>query len=167
MSRINILLKDQYDNLYTIPQISSNDKMAAFELDHEDQIILNQINTISAKINFILQLAYFRISQYFFVFTFHKVIDDTKFVLATYFPDSKFPKNINSKVHYTNRSKILQKYKMKICDNAFEQKIAVYAKMLVKEYAVPKYMILFLIIVILMGISGRLTQRCKILYPWP
>jgi len=49
------------------------DRNYVFELDEYDNNHLSTLNSIGSKINYILQLGYFRVSQYFFTFTFYEV----------------------------------------------------------------------------------------------
>ena len=99
MTRLNILSNDDFDRLYKIPQLTNEERQLIFELDENDKSYLNQINTIPAKINYILHLGYFRISQYFFSFNFQDVKEDVKFILKTYFPENKFPDKQSVVVH--------------------------------------------------------------------
>ena len=70
MTRLRILSDDDFDKLYKIPKFNDEEQQVVFELDEEDKNYLNTINSIPIKINYILHLGYFRISQYFFSFTF-------------------------------------------------------------------------------------------------
>lgn len=86
MTRLRILSDDDYDKLYKIPKLTDEERQFIFELDEIDKNYLNTINNTSVKINYILHLGYFRISQYFFSFTFQSVKEDVKFIIKTYFP---------------------------------------------------------------------------------
>lgn len=72
MTRLRILSDDDYDKLYKIPKLTDEERQFIFELDEIDKNYLNTINNNSVKINYILHLGYFRISQYFFSFTFQR-----------------------------------------------------------------------------------------------
>ena len=104
MTRLRILSDDDFNKLYKIPKLNDEERQVVFELDAEDKNYLNTINSIPIKINYILHLGYFRISQYFFSFTFQGVKEDVKFIIKTYFPGTTFPmKQISNRQYYANR----------------------------------------------------------------
>ena len=141
MARLRILSDDDFDKLYKIPKLTDEERQCIFELDEFDQNYLKAINNIPAKINYILHLGYFRISQYFFSFTFHGAKEDVKFIIKTYFSGTIFPmKQISNRQYYSNRQSILNKHGMTLCTKSFENNLADYLKYLVKQHAVPKYL---------------------------
>lgn len=143
MTRLRILSSDDFDKLYKIPIFLAEERKNVFILDTNDYNHLNKLSSIEAKINLILQLGYFRISQYFFTFTFCTVQEDIEFILSTYFPKytikSKLPKCSNRQ-HYLNRTFILEKFQIKSYSTQFENELSKYLKSLVKQSAVPKYL---------------------------
>ena len=76
MARLRILSNDDCDKLYKIPKLNEEERQFIFELDEIDKNYLNTINSIPVKINYILHLGYFRTSQYFFSFSFHRAKED-------------------------------------------------------------------------------------------
>lgn len=141
MARLRILSNDDFDKLYKIPKLNDEERQLIFELEEADKNYLSTINSIPAKINYILHLGYFRISQYFFSFTFQAVKEDVRFIIKTYFPDSTFPtKQISNRQYYTNRQAILDKYKMSLYSKSFESHLTSYLKSLVKEHSIPRYL---------------------------
>lgn len=76
MTRLNILSNDDLDKLFKIPQLTDEERQFIFELDEIDKIYLNSIISVPIKINYILHLGYFRVSQYFFSFNFQQVKED-------------------------------------------------------------------------------------------
>ncbi|WP_150466111.1 Tn3 family transposase [Francisella sp. SYW-2] len=140
MARLKILSADDFDNLYTIPKIEKQDREFLFELDEYDNEYLNTLTDLSSKIDYILQMEYFRISQYFFNFTIHGVRQDSWHIIETYYPGSKFPKKATSKHYvYQNRKVILKKYEMFSYNSSFRKKLETYAKDLARQHIVPKY----------------------------
>lgn len=141
MTRLRILSDDDFNKLYKIPKLLEEERQFIFELDEVDKLYLNQINSVAVKINYILHLGYFKVSQYFFSFTFHDVKEDVKFILKTYFPESAFPsKQISNRKYYENRNAILKKYDMVIYVKHFKAKLSNFLKSLVTQHAVPKYL---------------------------
>ena len=133
MTRLRILSNDEFNKLYKKPNILEEERYYIFELDQNDYNYLNTLNNIEAKIDYILQLGYFRISQYFFTFTFLEVKEDVDFIVNTYFPNNtvKLGK-INNRQHYLNRNIILNKYNIKVYCKKFENNLSKYLKSLIK-----------------------------------
>jgi len=141
MTRLRILSDDEFNKLYKKPNILEEERYHIFELEQNDHNYLNTLNNIEAKIDYILQLGYFRISQYFFTFTFLEVKEDVDFIVNTYFPNNtvKLGK-INNRQHYLNRNIILNKYNIKVYCKKFENNLSKYLKSLIKQSAIPKYL---------------------------
>ena len=141
MARLKILSNDDFDKLYKIPKLNEEERQFILGLDEVDKNYLNTISSIPVKINYILLLGYFRISQYFFSFTFPRVKEDVRFIIRTYFPESSFPtKQINNRQYYSNRQAILNKHEMTLYSKNFESNLSSYLKSLVKQHSVPKYL---------------------------
>jgi TnpA family transposase len=141
MARLRILSREDLNKLYKIPILENDERQFVFELDEEDKNYLNTIDNVSVKINYVLNLGYFKTSGYFFSFSFQTVKEDVKFIIKTCFPDSKFPmKQISKRHNYANRNIILKKHGMVLYSKAFESNLAAYLKVLVKQHSIPKYM---------------------------
>lgn len=141
MARLRILSDGDFDKLYKIPKLTDEERQCIFELDGFDQNYLKAINNIPAKINYILHLGYFRISGYFFSFTFPLVKEDVRFIIKTYFSGSSFPmKQISNRQYYANRRAILNKHEMSLYSKGFENNLLGSLKSLVKQHSVPKYL---------------------------
>jgi len=140
MARLKILSGDDFNNLYAIPGLEKEDRTYLFDLDEADHAYLETLTDTSCKIDYVLQLEYFRLSQYFFSFTFQGVRQDVWYIIETYFPESKFPKkSISKHFKYQNRKAVLQKYEMSLYTSKFKQKLERYSKDLAKQHVVPKY----------------------------
>ena len=139
MARLHILSSDDFDSLYAMPKLEEEDRPYVFDLDAQDHEYLATID-VPCKIDYILQLTYFRLSQYFFDFTFQGVRNDVWHIIETYFPQEKFPKKQISKHYkYQNRKAILTKYEMVLYAKAFEANLKRQAKELAKKHVAPKY----------------------------
>ncbi len=111
MPRLTILNDSEYNALYKLPEFTFEDRIEAFALDSKDQNIIAELDGVTLKINYILQLGYFRAVQYFFNFTFQQVREDVWYIISTYFQNEKFPKkNLSSYQHYRIRENIRKKY---------------------------------------------------------
>ena len=141
MARLKILSDDDYNKLYKIPSLTDDERKFVFDLDEKDKIYLNNLKNVSAKINYILTLGYFRISQYFFSFTFRKSKEDVHYILSKYFPTHKFPtKDTSQHQYYANRRIILEQYNMETYSKPIDKKIRIYLSKIIKQHAVPKYL---------------------------
>ena len=60
MARLTILNNAEHNALYELPEFSIEDRVENFSLDEEDYEILETLDDIPLKINYILQLGYFR-----------------------------------------------------------------------------------------------------------
>ena len=140
MARLNILSDDDFNKLYTIPVLEDEDRPFVFELDEEDKAYLNSFDNVPKKINYILQIGFFRITNYFHHITFQGNRQDTWYVIKTYFPSEKFPKTkVSKRHHYDNRNAILKKYGALLYSSNHRDKAIRYARELMKQHAVPKY----------------------------
>ena len=86
-------------------------------------------------------MGYFRVSQYFFTFTFYEVQEDVQFILNTYFPQhTSLLRKVSNRTRYSNRNAIFNKYKIKTYSNQFEIKLLKHLRILIKQSAAPKYL---------------------------
>lgn len=140
MARLKILSDDDFNKLYTIPVLEDEDRPVVFELDEEDKAYLNSFDNVPKKINYILQIGFFRITNYFHHITCQGNRQDTWYVIKTYFPSEKFPKTkVSKRHHYDNRNAILKKYGAFLYSSHHKDKALRYARELMKQHAVPKY----------------------------
>ena len=105
MARLNILTQDEINSLYAIPSLDDEERSFLFSLDADDIAILDSLeNNTARKVDYILQLGYYRTVNYFFLFSFQRVKADTAFIMQLYFPGEPFPKKqVSKNHHYRNR----------------------------------------------------------------
>lgn len=138
--RISILSKDEYKYLYEIPELTNNERMVLFDLSDTDHKVINKLPDEAVKINYILQLGYFRVTNYFFNFTFQEVSQDVWFIINNYFPKVAFPKKqIIRHHHYDNQKRILKYYKFKAFTSKRLIQLAQKAKKLAKRHVYPRF----------------------------
>ena len=105
MARLSLLSIDEINAIYSISALVEEERLWLFELDNDDVEYLNSLKTVAEKINYILQLGYYRAVNCFFKFSFQKVRDGVNFILERYFPHSAFPKRqIERHRYYDNRT---------------------------------------------------------------
>jgi len=111
MARLTILNYSEYNALYKIPEFTFEERLEAFALDSKDKEIIDGFDEIALKINYVLQLGYFKVVQYFFNFTFQQVREDVWYIINTHFQNAKFSKkNLSSYQHYRVQECIRKKY---------------------------------------------------------
>jgi len=138
--RISILSKDEYDYFYAIPELTNNDRLVLFELSEEEQSEIIKLPNEAVKINYILQLGYFRAKTYFFSFTFQQVRKDVWFIINKFFPGSSFPKKqISKHYHYTNQKKLLKFFKFKLITAKDYPKLNQKAKKVARRHVYPRF----------------------------
>ena len=155
MARLSILSNDELKALYNLPSLNDEERIYVFELDNEDRAYIEALNEIDQKINYILQLGYYRTVSYFFRFTFQQVKDDVQFILHHYFPMDSFPKkNISKHIHYKNLLQICQRFKIKESTKTFLLQLEKEAKRLTTLHMLPKF--------VLTGLLTFCQQKCFI-----
>ena len=71
MARLTILTQDEINALYAIPSLDDEERTFLFSLDVEDRAIIDTLgNDTARKVDYILQLGYYRAIGYFFLFSF-------------------------------------------------------------------------------------------------
>lgn len=139
-SRIKILSDGDIEDLYALPMLDDEERKTLFKIEEQDRIIIDEIASIPAKINYLLQKGYFYAKQYFFSFTFQQAREDTWFIINNYFPTDLFPKRRLSKhFHYANQKRILEQCNFHQITSAEQLKLRRYAKDLTKRHIYPKF----------------------------
>ena len=143
MPRLTILSEDEIAALYERPEFNDEDRAIFFELTEEDEACLATLgDDVSSKVNYILQLGYFRAVQLFFKITFPKLRADVKYIVIKYFFDTPQPKKNASKwQHYKNQDKIKKLFGMQLSTPQFLLKLYRHAKQLAKLDIQPKFIL--------------------------
>ncbi|MBA2650280.1 MAG: DUF4158 domain-containing protein [Legionella sp.] len=99
LKRIYLLPEAEIVDLYARPIFNHNEQKLYFDLNKIELDMLGQFGTIKTKVYFILQLAYFKAKNQFFIFTFDDVQTDVQYVLAKFFKklDALFQGSITRK----------------------------------------------------------------------
>lgn len=109
--KLVILSDDEINELYGIPKLEQDERPVAFSLSEQERQFLESLSSPAVKINFILQLGYFKVSHNFYKISFQSVRDDVWFIINQHFQGEKFPKkNIDINEHYSNQKAIRELY---------------------------------------------------------
>jgi len=138
--RISLLSRDEYEYLYSIPELTNDDRLVLFDLSEEDHKEIKRLPGEAVKINYILQLGYFRAKTYFFNFTFQQVRQDVWFIINNYFPKTPFPKKqISKHYYYDNQKRLLKHFEFKLITSKDNSKLQQQAKELAKRHVYPRF----------------------------
>jgi hypothetical protein len=137
---LTILSDEGISELYNIPKIDQNDRVHFFQIEPEDIPYLDEQTDVYNKINYILQVGYFRASRNFYSFSFKDVREDVWFIINTHYPEAKFPKKDTARNrHYQSQRCILDIHSYKRYDASsaiiFDQQV----KKLSKRDLNPKF----------------------------
>jgi hypothetical protein len=99
--------------------------MLYFQLSIEEQKFLQKYRTPLTRVYFILQLAYFKLKQQFFVFNLNEVVEDVKYLQQVYFEEEDLPlKGIISKpIRLDQQQVILELMKYRIVDKNIRKQL--------------------------------------------
>ncbi len=85
--RLHILTAEEIQNMLYLPNFTDEERLPHFSLTEAEFEILNQTRSFASKLNFVLQLGYFKVRQLFFNFEVSAVSADIEFIRQKYFPD--------------------------------------------------------------------------------
>ncbi len=110
---LTILTQDEINDLYEIPTLDDDERSFLFAIDIDDIAVLDSFeNNTACKVDYILQLGYYRAVNYFFLFGIQKVKADAVFIMRLYFPDEPFPKKqVSKNYHYPQYSWFCDHYR--------------------------------------------------------
>ena len=143
MARLSILTNDEINALYAIPTLDDDERSFLFSLDIEDKVILDTLEKDTArKVDYILQLGYYRAIGYFFLFSFQKVKADVDFIMRLYFSEESLPKKqVSKNHHYHNRCAVMNRFDLKDADARFQSQLLKEAKALAKRHALSRFVL--------------------------
>lgn len=89
LGRLHILTEDEIQAIFHLPDFTDEERLSYFSLTQTEFEVLNGQRSFASKLNFILQLGYFKARHLFFNFEFSDVSADVEFIKAQYFPVEK------------------------------------------------------------------------------
>ena len=87
VGRLHILTSEEIQNIFHLPTFNDEERLLHFSLTEAEFEILHQTRSLASKLNFILQLGYFKARRLFFSFELREVSADIEFIRQKYFPD--------------------------------------------------------------------------------
>ena len=129
--RLTILSNSEIIDLYSLPVFDEAMREFYFTLEDSEITEMKSKKLIESRVNFILQLGYFKYKEMFFRATFADVRDDVQYIMNRYFSNEKLPEvMISKKTRLDHQSRILKLLQYKLF-NSNDQ--AVLKKHLLKE----------------------------------
>lgn len=87
LGRLHILTSEEIQNMFYLPHLNDEEQLLHFSLTEAEFAVLHQTRSFASKLNFILQLGYFKFRRQFFNFELREVSADIEFIRQKYFPD--------------------------------------------------------------------------------
>jgi hypothetical protein len=138
--RLSILSTSEINKLYSLPQFNDEQRSYYFFLDDLEKKEIESLKTLHSKLNFVLQLGYFKYNSMFFKVELKKVPKDINYILIEYFNSAKIPKNkISQKIQSANQSRILKVLGFKLFDQKAKKMLEEYTLRSIKIYSNPRY----------------------------
>lgn len=138
--RLTILSKEEEKYLYDIPDLTNDERMVLFDITDADRKQIDKLPDEAVKIDYILQLGYFRATNYLFNFSFQKVSQDVWFIINNYFPNTPFPKKrISKRHHYDNQKRILKHLRFKPFSSKGRIQLEQQAKKIARRHVYPRF----------------------------
>ena len=85
--RLHILTAEEIQNMFYLPHFNDEERSLHFSLTEAEFKVLHQTRSFASKLNFVLQLGYFKFRRQFFNFELRAVSADIEFIRQKYFPD--------------------------------------------------------------------------------
>ena len=115
--RLKILDEDEVKLMYDRPIFSEDERDIFFDFSKSEIKLITELRSLDVKINFILQMVYFKVKHRFFSFELKEVLEDIEFIVNKYFKDKHISVNkisdVTKKSRLENQRKILNLFKYK------------------------------------------------------
>ena len=85
-NRLTILTQSEIQDYFGIPRFTQDDREYYFDILSDEKSLIPKNWPIHSKVNFILQLGYFKAKRMFFNFEMSEAEDDVAYIFDTYFP---------------------------------------------------------------------------------
>ena len=140
--RLAILTSEEIDDLYGLPRFTNDDRRLYFDLSTPERSAVEG-RTPSVGAYLALDLGYFKAKRQFFAFEQQSVVDDLRYLLATYFPDTSL-ESIKLPSRPTRgliQQTVLDLFGYCLCDSAAKQALEEKAKRIATLSAQPLYIL--------------------------
>ncbi len=141
--RLSLLSISEKNIIYNIPNFNQRERKFYFDLKEiEKDFVFNKLSGLNSKIQFILQLGYFKATFRFFNFNFCDVSYDIQYILQKHFPKhsiNNIEKKCTKKTILKHRTIILKLFSYRLASKKDNNNILNRAKSIVSIDTNPKY----------------------------
>lgn len=141
--RLHILTAEEIQNLFELPDFTDEERLLYFSLSETEFELLTKFRSFASKLNFILQLGYFKARHLFFNFEFQTVAADAEFIRRRYFPQEKMKirklEKVVVKTILKHRRTIIELYNYQFCGQSEKKLIEQVAQNSAKISSKPIY----------------------------
>ena len=110
-------------------------------MDEYDNEYLSKIDHLVIKVNYVLQLGYFKVGHHFYNFKQKEVEEDINFMAEICFNGRiKRGQQISKRQYYNNKNAVLKKYQMTDYDANMDGELEKHLNGLTKQHCVPRYL---------------------------
>ena len=124
-TQLNILSRKEINHIYGIPSLNPQQRVVYLELTLAEQELAHKYRGSITKTYFILQLAYFKFRQQFFIFDLEQVEKDVEYVQQTYFAKQPITKSgmISKPTRLAQRRVILKLMGYRMADKVVRKQL--------------------------------------------
>jgi hypothetical protein len=138
--RLGILSSSEVNELYSLPKFSNEHRSFNFSLDDLEKKEMESLKSIESRLDFILQLAYFKNRSMFFKIEFSESPENINYLRQDYFNTSKKLKNsAPQKTQSENQLRILKLLNFSLFDQRAKEMLEDQALQAIKVFADPRY----------------------------
>lgn len=138
--RLNVLSDAEINEVYSLPQFNDEQRAFYFFLDDLEKKQMESLKSTESRLNFILQLGYFKCKSMFFDIRFNLVIEDVNYILREHFNGSGKTKNmVSQKTKTENKSRVLKILDFRLFDKEAREMLENQAIQSIRISANPKY----------------------------
>ena len=134
--RLSILSKDEIEKLFGLPKFTQEDRLIYFSLNQAEKEVAYSHRSLRTRVNFVLQLGYFKAKNMFFVFDFHMVKEDAQHILIQYFPEDNeiLEDDVPKRTRISIQKRILDLLGCRLCNQSIKTTLQTKAGQLAKVW---------------------------------
>ncbi|MBY0282120.1 MAG: DUF4158 domain-containing protein, partial [Alphaproteobacteria bacterium] len=138
--RLSFLSKLERDEFYGLPIFSEEERGVYFSLDDDENKEMETLRSLDSRVNFILQLGYFKAKFMIFECSFLECQEDVLYIMNQFFPGYKSPeKDVSEKIRRGNTARILKLFAYKLVNREILETLKKKALEFVKLCADPGF----------------------------
>ena len=123
--QLNILSEKERRQIYDLPKLKQKQRSFYLEFTLPEQELVRKYKSPTTRVYFLLQLAYFKFKQQFFIFNLNQVTKDVAYLQEAYFAGEVLPTEgvISKPARLTQQRVILELMNYQIADNEIRKQL--------------------------------------------